>query len=63
MAVGGSLSLRLAPFKSTTQLNSTPDEAKKDQSSYRHLFPIGLAFTGLNPYFKFNLHMLKLCFF
>lgn len=27
------------------------EESKKSGSSYRHLFLIGLAFTGLNPYF------------
>ena len=28
-----------------------PEDLKKPHSSYRHLFLIGLAFTGLNPYF------------
>jgi threonine/homoserine/homoserine lactone efflux protein len=28
-----------------------PEDLKKPKSSYRHLFFIGIAFTGLNPYF------------
>jgi threonine/homoserine/homoserine lactone efflux protein len=34
-------------------------EGTSGLASYRRLFLIGLAFTGLNPYFKFNLHILK----
>ncbi len=60
---GGIVLIAFGTIQIYNSIKFNQDKAKKDQSSYRHLFLIGLAFTGLNPYFKFNLHMLKLCFF
>jgi threonine/homoserine/homoserine lactone efflux protein len=48
---GGIVLIAFGTIQIYNSIKFNPDEAKKDQSSYRHLFLIGLAFTGLNPYF------------
>ena len=48
---GGVVLIAFGIIQIHNSIKFNQDEAKKDQSSYRHLFLIGLAFTGLNPYF------------
>ena len=48
---GGIVLIAFGSFQIHNSIKFKTYESKKDQSSYRHLFLIGLAFTGLNPYF------------
>jgi threonine/homoserine/homoserine lactone efflux protein len=48
---GGIVLIAFGTIQIYNSIKFNQDKAKKDQSSYRHLFLIGLAFTGLNPYF------------
>lgn len=50
-ATGGIVLIAFGTFQIRNSIISTPEEIKIPKSSYRHLFFIGLAFTGLNPYF------------
>lgn len=49
--VGGIVLIFFGAFQIRNSIKSNPEELKKPKSTYRHLFLIGLAFTGLNPYF------------
>ena len=53
--IGGIVLIAFGAVQIRKFIISKSEELKKPESSYRHLFFIGLAFTGLNPYFKFNL--------
>ena len=48
---GGIVLVAFGTFQILNSIKFKAYESKKNQSSYRHLFLIGLAFTGLNPYF------------
>ena len=54
--VGGTVLIAFGVIQIRNSVISKPEDLKKPKASYRHLFIIGLAFTGLNPYFKFNLY-------
>ena len=49
--IGGSVLIAFGTIQIKNSINNKPNEIKKPKSSQRHLFLIGLAFTGLNPYF------------
>lgn len=49
--VGGIVLILFGAFQIRKYIISKPEELTKPKSSYKHLFLIGLAFTGLNPYF------------
>ena len=49
--VGGIVLIAFGAFQIRKYIISKPKELTKPKSSYKHLFLIGLAFTGLNPYF------------
>lgn len=49
--VGGIVLILFGVFQIRKYIISKPEELTKPKSSYKHLFLIGLAFTGLNPYF------------
>ena len=49
--VGGTVLIAFGAFQIRKYLISKPEALTKPKSSYKHLFLIGLAFTGLNPYF------------
>lgn len=49
--IGGIVLIAFGAFQIRNSIISKPDKIKNPKSSYRHLFLIGLAFTGLNPYF------------
>ena len=48
---GGSVLIAFGAIQIRNSIITKSEELKKPKSSYRHLFLIGLAFTGLNPYF------------
>jgi len=48
---GGIVLILFGIFQIRNSFKSDLVEAKKPKSSYKHLFLLGLAFTGLNPYF------------
>ena len=48
---GGSILIAFGAIQIRNSIITKSEELKKPKSSYRHLFLIGLAFTGLNPYF------------
>ena len=49
--IGGIVLIAFGTIQIHNSIKFNTYESKKDQSSYRHLFLIGLVFTGLNPYF------------
>jgi len=49
--IGGIVLIAFGAFQIRNSIISKTEEIKNPKSSYRHLFLIGLAFTGLNPYF------------
>ena len=49
--IGGVILIAFGAFQIRNSIISNPEDLKKTKSSYRHLFLIGIAFTGLNPYF------------
>ena len=49
--IGGLVLILFGAFQIRKYIISKPEELTKPKSSYKHLFLIGLAFTGLNPYF------------
>ena len=49
--VGGIVLIAFGAFQIRNSFKSNLDEVKKPKSSYKHLFLIGVVFTGLNPYF------------
>ena len=49
--IGGIVLIAFGAFQIRNLIISNPEDLKKPKSSYRHLFLIGIAFTGLNPYF------------
>jgi len=49
--VGGIVLILFGAFQIRKYIISKPEELTKPKASYKHLFLIGLAFTGLNPYF------------
>ena len=49
--IGGIVLIAFGFFQIRNSIISNPEELKKPKSSYKHLFLIGIAFTGLNPYF------------
>lgn len=53
--VGGIVLIAFGTFQIRNTLFSKSDDTKSKKVSSHHLFVIGLAFTGLNPYFKINL--------
>jgi threonine/homoserine/homoserine lactone efflux protein len=49
--IGGIVLIAFGAFQIRKYIISKPEELAKPKSSYTHLFIMGLAFTGLNPYF------------
>ena len=49
--IGGIVLIAFGSIQIRKIIAFNPEELKKPKSSYRRLFFIGLAFTGLNPYF------------
>jgi len=49
--VGGVVLIVFGAFQIRKYIISKSKELTKPKSSYKHLFLVGLAFTGLNPYF------------
>jgi len=49
--IGGIVLIAFGAFQIRNSIDSKSEELKKPKSTYKHLFIIGLAFTGLNPYF------------
>jgi threonine/homoserine/homoserine lactone efflux protein len=49
--IGGIVLIAFGVFQIRKYIFLKPDEQTKPKSSYTHLFIMGLAFTGLNPYF------------
>lgn len=49
--VGGTVLVAFGAIQIRNSAISKPEDLKKPKASYRHLFIIGLTFTGLNPYF------------
>ena len=49
--LGGIVLIAFGSIQMHKSIISKPEDLKKPKSSYRHLFFIGIAFTGLNPYF------------
>ena len=49
--VGGMVLLGFGTIQTYSSFSYVTEELKTDKSSFRNLFFIGLAFTGLNPYF------------
>jgi len=50
-AVGGIVLIAFGAFQIRNSFKSNLEEMEKPKSSYKHLFLIGIVFTGLNPYF------------
>lgn len=50
-AVGGTILIIFGTVQIRNSIASKSDELKKPKSSSRHLFILGIVFTGLNPYF------------
>ena len=50
-AVGGTILIIFGAVQIRNSIASKSDELKKPKSSSRHLFILGMVFTGLNPYF------------
>jgi threonine/homoserine/homoserine lactone efflux protein len=48
---GGGVLIFFGTFQIRNSIIVRSEELKKPKASYRHLFLIGLVFTGLNPYF------------
>lgn len=49
--MGGIVLIVFGSIQMHKSIIAKPEDLKKPKSSYRHLFFIGIAFTGLNPYF------------
>ena len=49
--IGGIFLIAFGAFQIRKYIILKPDDHTKPKSSYTHLFIMGLAFTGLNPYF------------
>ena len=49
--IGGIVLITFGAIQIRSSVVSNPEDLKKPKASYRHLFILGLAFTGLNPYF------------
>jgi threonine/homoserine/homoserine lactone efflux protein len=49
--IGGIVLIAFGAIQIRSSVISNPEDLKKPKASYRHLFILGLAFTGLNPYF------------
>ena len=49
--IGGGVLIAFGAIQIRSSIVSKPEDLKKPKASYRHLFILGLAFTGLNPYF------------
>ena len=49
--IGGIVLIAFGTIQIRNSIISNPEDLKKPKASYRHLFILGLAFTGLNPYF------------
>jgi len=49
--IGGIVLITFGAIQIRSSVISNPGDLKKPKASYRHLFILGLAFTGLNPYF------------
>jgi len=49
--IGGCALIAFGVIQIKNSISTKTDEIKKPKTSYRHLFIIGLVFTGLNPYF------------
>ena len=49
--IGGIVLIAFGAIQIRSSIISNPEDLKKPKASYRHLFILGLAFTGLNPYF------------
>ncbi|KYK29617.1 hypothetical protein AYK20_05085 [Thermoplasmatales archaeon SG8-52-1] len=49
--LGGIVLIAFGSIQIYKSIITKPEDLKKPKSSYRHLFFIGIAFTGLNPYF------------
>jgi threonine/homoserine/homoserine lactone efflux protein len=49
--IGGIVLIAFGAFQIRKYIIPKPEELAKPKSSYTHLFIMGLAFTGLNPYF------------
>ena len=49
--IGGIVLITFGAIQIRSSIISNPEDLKKPKASYRHLFILGLAFTGLNPYF------------
>jgi threonine/homoserine/homoserine lactone efflux protein len=49
--LGGSVLILFGVIQIRNTIRYNLEELKKPKASYRHLFIIGLVFTGLNPYF------------
>ena len=49
--IGGGVLIVFGAIQIRSSIVSKPEDLKKPKASYRHLFILGLAFTGLNPYF------------
>ena len=57
--IGGIVLITFGAIQIRSSVISNPEDLIKPKASYRHLFILGLAFTGLNKDSIFNLHMLK----
>lgn len=51
--IGGIVLIAFGTIQIRNSIISNPEDLKKPKASYRHLFILGLAFTGLNPYYTF----------
>ncbi len=49
--IGGIVLIAFGAIQIRNSIISNHEDLKKPKASYRHLFILGLAFTGLNPYF------------
>jgi threonine/homoserine/homoserine lactone efflux protein len=49
--LGGSVLILFGAIQIRNTIRFNPEDLKKPKASYKHLFIIGLVFTGLNPYF------------
>ena len=49
--VGGIVLILFGAVQIHKSITSNPEDLTKPKSSYKHLFFIGIVFTGLNPYF------------
>jgi len=49
--IGGIVLIAFGTIQIRNSIIGNPEDLNKPKASYRHLFILGLAFTGLNPYF------------